>query len=527
MVGDTHRFVHAMFISVHPRSVERLRPLEGRPPPGYLTHVSRRLRRATARGAAGRDDALAGPGRRGRSSPSRRTAWVPPGATSRWTWHWPAWPPSSSGCSSRSPSPGRLSGWPWCRASSVAAMRRLLSIHQLVAVFPDEDAAHVRRSHRSSADRPDRLPARGQPPLDAVAPGADRRGVIALDPQTRQQQVGPYRSLLDTCIDMTANRAQIEATTGQSLQPIEWIGLLLLLLILMALIVVLPGGTVVGSAHRRRAGRHAGDAGRAAPQARPPALARAQLHLGAHGAAVPEHGPAPVRAPAGHRQRSLPPFGAGPGCRLPGSVPQPVDEDRHARRSLLGLARRASPWMWRPVASATGEVRLVRRPTMTDVTTSVVPVDVGHPLAPYFPRLAIEWIRSDPERMHQELEGTIAFVDISGFTKLSERLARLGKVGRRGADGDHRHLLRHAPRPRRRQRWPPAQVRRRRAAGVLLRRGPRGPGLSAPPSRCAAPSAWSVVSPCWGRRCRCACRSACTAACSTSSWSVSPIASSS
>ena len=70
--------------------------------------------------------------------------------------------------------------------------------------------------------------------------------IIALDPQTLQEEQA-YRSLLDICIDMTANRAQIEATTGQSLQPIEWIGLLLLLLILMALIVVLPGGTVWGA----------------------------------------------------------------------------------------------------------------------------------------------------------------------------------------------------------------------------------------------------------------------------------------
>ena len=34
-----------------------------------------------------------------------------------------------------------------------------------------------------------------------------------------------------------------------------------------------------------------------------------------------------------------------------------------------------------------------------------------------------------PDRLHQELEGTIAFVDISGFTKLSERLARHGRSG--------------------------------------------------------------------------------------------------
>ena len=59
--------------------------------------------------------------------------------------------------------------------------------------------------------------------------------------------------------------------------------------------------------------------------------------------------------------------------------------------------------------------------------------DVGpetqHPLAPYFPRLVIDWITASPDERHQELVGTIAFVDISGFTKLSEGLARHGKVG--------------------------------------------------------------------------------------------------
>ncbi len=53
----------------------------------------------------------------------------------------------------------------------------------------------------------------------------------------------------------------------------------------------------------------------------------------------------------------------------------------------------------------------------------------GNRLAPYFPRLAIEWLATDPGTRHRELEGTIAFVDISGFTKLSEGLARHGKVG--------------------------------------------------------------------------------------------------
>jgi class 3 adenylate cyclase/tetratricopeptide (TPR) repeat protein len=66
---------------------------------------------------------------------------------------------------------------------------------------------------------------------------------------------------------------------------------------------------------------------------------------------------------------------------------------------------------------------------VTDVVTPDVPADGGHPLAPFFPRLAIDWIRSTPDQQYQELPGTIAFVDISGFTKLSERLARHGQSG--------------------------------------------------------------------------------------------------
>ena len=51
----------------------------------------------------------------------------------------------------------------------------LLSIHQLVSVFPEQDAARRPPAHRPSADASDRLPAPGQPPRDAVASRADRR----------------------------------------------------------------------------------------------------------------------------------------------------------------------------------------------------------------------------------------------------------------------------------------------------------------------------------------------------------------
>jgi len=50
-------------------------------------------------------------------------------------------------------------------------------------------------------------------------------------------------------------------------------------------------------------------------------------------------------------------------------------------------------------------------------------------LISYVPRLAIEWLRDHPETRHKQVEGSLAFVDISGFTNLTERLSRKGKVG--------------------------------------------------------------------------------------------------
>ncbi len=48
---------------------------------------------------------------------------------------------------------------------------------------------------------------------------------------------------------------------------------------------------------------------------------------------------------------------------------------------------------------------------------------------PYVPRLLLEWLAESPERTSRTVDGTVAFVDISGFTRLSERLARQGRVG--------------------------------------------------------------------------------------------------
>ncbi len=43
--------------------------------------------------------------------------------------------------------------------------------------------------------------------------------------------------------------------------------------------------------------------------------------------------------------------------------------------------------------------------------------------------MALEWLADSPEATHRHLEGTLLFVDVSGFTALTERLAARGKVG--------------------------------------------------------------------------------------------------
>jgi class 3 adenylate cyclase/tetratricopeptide (TPR) repeat protein len=55
--------------------------------------------------------------------------------------------------------------------------------------------------------------------------------------------------------------------------------------------------------------------------------------------------------------------------------------------------------------------------------------DDGEILTPYVPRLVVDWLREQPEARHRRISGTLAFVDISGFTRMTERLARRGKIG--------------------------------------------------------------------------------------------------
>jgi class 3 adenylate cyclase/tetratricopeptide (TPR) repeat protein len=50
-------------------------------------------------------------------------------------------------------------------------------------------------------------------------------------------------------------------------------------------------------------------------------------------------------------------------------------------------------------------------------------------LVPFVPRLTVEWLQKNPDLRWLELEGTLSFVDISGFTAMSERLSNVGRAG--------------------------------------------------------------------------------------------------
>ena len=66
---------------------------------------------------------------------------------------------------------------------------------------------------------------------------------------------------------------------------------------------------------------------------------------------------------------------------------------------------------------------------MNEIGTIAEPSHSEELLKPYVPRVQIQWLRDAPETSHRAIDGSLAFVDISGFTELTERLARRGKIG--------------------------------------------------------------------------------------------------
>ncbi|MFZ0664713.1 MAG: AAA family ATPase, partial [Acidimicrobiales bacterium] len=50
-------------------------------------------------------------------------------------------------------------------------------------------------------------------------------------------------------------------------------------------------------------------------------------------------------------------------------------------------------------------------------------------ITPYLPRISLNWLADTPGASHRRLAGTMVFVDVSGFTALTEKLASRGKAG--------------------------------------------------------------------------------------------------
>ncbi len=50
-------------------------------------------------------------------------------------------------------------------------------------------------------------------------------------------------------------------------------------------------------------------------------------------------------------------------------------------------------------------------------------------LRPFVPRVAVDWLRDEPSQRWRTYEGTLVFADISGFTDLTEALAKRGQEG--------------------------------------------------------------------------------------------------
>jgi class 3 adenylate cyclase/tetratricopeptide (TPR) repeat protein len=74
---------------------------------------------------------------------------------------------------------------------------------------------------------------------------------------------------------------------------------------------------------------------------------------------------------------------------------------------------------------------LVNSATMCKVENGLqtIPAVEHGALVPYLPRITLEWLRADPSARRRTLDGTMAFVDVSGFTSMSERLASKGRLG--------------------------------------------------------------------------------------------------
>jgi len=121
----------------------------------------------------------------------------------------------------------------------------LLTIHQMIAAFPEPQRSHIR--HLVDEQLTSQIDYRlVDNHLAAPAHDALVEAVYAIEPTTPQQE-SLYRRLIAVCVHMGADRALIDSTTGQSLMAVEWAGMLLLLAVIVGLTIVMPAGALWGA----------------------------------------------------------------------------------------------------------------------------------------------------------------------------------------------------------------------------------------------------------------------------------------
>jgi hypothetical protein len=121
----------------------------------------------------------------------------------------------------------------------------LFSIHQMMLVFDKGDRDNVREL--VDAHLTDQIDYRLVDYHRATRSYLRLTdAVYGLEPEGPQEE-SVYKELVALCIATTADRAQIDSATGQTLSPAEWTGLLLLFVLLVGLFAVLPGGTALGA----------------------------------------------------------------------------------------------------------------------------------------------------------------------------------------------------------------------------------------------------------------------------------------
>jgi class 3 adenylate cyclase len=81
--------------------------------------------------------------------------------------------------------------------------------------------------------------------------------------------------------------------------------------------------------------------------------------------------------------------------------------------------------------SSSGRVQVLPEPLNGSAPVAVqqTPADPERRLDPYVPRILLRHLAQTPDARVTSVDATVVFADISGFTALSERLARRGREG--------------------------------------------------------------------------------------------------